>query len=154
MVCCITCNVFHMRKFSRFFYCLAWSETVEFNRLPCPKNEMYDDVVSANRFQYQLTMFGIRVLIWLSRFFHAHLAYVIDTDKSSQHSSEFLIVCLIWYARIQSCAMFKQQDIRWCSFRWSIPLTFDYVWNVYIDTAISTPYYSYCVWNSYIKNHH
>ena len=42
---------------------------------------MYDDAAFANRFHYQLTMFGIRVLIWLSGFFHAHIAYVIDTDK-------------------------------------------------------------------------
>ena len=42
---------------------------------------MYDDAVFNIRFRYQLTMFGIRVLIWLSRFFHAHIAYVIDTDE-------------------------------------------------------------------------
>ena len=80
MVRCITCNVLHMRQFCRFLYCLAWFDTVEFNRLPCPKNEMYDDAVFANRFHYQLTMFGIRVLIWLSRLLHAHIAYEIDTD--------------------------------------------------------------------------
>ena len=81
MVCCITCNVLHMRQFSRFLYCLAWFDTVEFNRLPCPNNKMYDDAVFASRFHYQLIMFEIRELIWLSRFFHAHIAYVIDTDK-------------------------------------------------------------------------
>ena len=42
---------------------------------------MYDDAVFAIRFRYQLTMFGIRVLIWLSRLFHAHIAYVINTDE-------------------------------------------------------------------------
>ena len=42
---------------------------------------MYDDAVFANRFHYQLAMFEIGLLIWLSRFFHAHIAYVIDTDK-------------------------------------------------------------------------
>ena len=81
MVRCITCNVFHMRKFCRFFYCLAWSETVEFNRLPCPNNEMYDDAVFAIRFRYQLAIFGMRVLIWLSRLLHAHIAFEIDTVK-------------------------------------------------------------------------
>ena len=81
MVRCITCNGLHMRQFYKFLYCLAWYDTVEFNRLPCPKNEMYDDAVFANRLHYQLTMFQIRVLIWLSRFFHSHIAYVIDTDK-------------------------------------------------------------------------
>ena len=69
MVGSITCNVLHMRQFCRFLYCLAWFDTVEFNRLPCPRNEMYDDEVFAIRFHYQLTMFGIRVLIWLSWFF-------------------------------------------------------------------------------------
>ena len=81
MVRCIKCNVFHMRKFSRVFYCLAWSETVEFNRLTCPNNEMYGDAVFAIRFRYQLAIFGMRVLIWLSRLLHAHIAYEIDTDK-------------------------------------------------------------------------
>ena len=59
MVRCITCNVLHMRQFCRFLYRLAWFDTVELKRLPCPKNEMYDDAVFANRFHYQLTMFGI-----------------------------------------------------------------------------------------------
>ena len=81
MVRCITCNVFHMRKFCRFFYCLAWSETVEFNRLPWSNNEMYGDAVFAIRFRYQLAIFGMRVFIWLSRFFHAHIAYITDGTK-------------------------------------------------------------------------
>ena len=81
MVRCITCNVFHMRKFCRFFYCLAWSETVEFNRLPCPNNEMYGDAVFAVRFRYQFAIFGMPVLIWLSRLLHAHITYEIDTVK-------------------------------------------------------------------------
>ena len=42
---------------------------------------MYDDAVFANRFHYQLTMFAIRVLIWQYRFFHGHIAYVIDIAK-------------------------------------------------------------------------
>ena len=80
MVRCITCNVLHMRKFGRFVFCLAWSQTFEFNRLPCPNNEIYGDAVFAIRFQYQLAMLGMRVLIWLSRLLHAHIAYEIDTD--------------------------------------------------------------------------
>ena len=81
MVRCITCNVLYMRQFCRFLYCLEWFDTGEFNRLPCPKNEMYDDAVFANRFRCQLPMFWIPVLIWQSRFLHAHIAYEIDTDK-------------------------------------------------------------------------
>ena len=42
---------------------------------------MYDDAIFASRFHYQLTMFEIGVLIWLSRLLHAHIAYEIDTDK-------------------------------------------------------------------------
>ena len=42
---------------------------------------MYDDAVFAIRYRYQLTIFRVRVLIWLSRFFNAHIAYVIDTDE-------------------------------------------------------------------------
>ena len=73
--------VLHMRLFCRFLYCLPFFDTVEFNRLPCPKNEMYDDTGFAIRFRNQLTMFGIRVLIWISRLLHAHIAYEIDTAK-------------------------------------------------------------------------
>ena len=151
MVRCITCNVLHMRQFCTYLYCLAWFHTVEFNRLPCPKNEIYDDAVFANRFHYQLALFGIRVLIWLSWLLHAHIAYTVPI--SSQHSAEFPIVCIIWYDWIQSSAMFNQQDVRWYGFQWWILISIDYVWSVYIHGAISTPWYSYCIWNSYIKNH-
>ena len=44
-------------------------------------NKMYDDAVMADRFRYQLTMFGVRVLIWLSRLLHAHIAYEINTAE-------------------------------------------------------------------------
>ena len=52
MVRSITCNMFHMGKFCRFFWCLAGSETVEFNRLPCPNKKMYGDEFFAIRFGY------------------------------------------------------------------------------------------------------
>ena len=42
---------------------------------------MYDDVVFADRIRYQLTMFGIAVLIGLSRLCHAHIAYETDGAK-------------------------------------------------------------------------
>ena len=81
MVRCITCNVFHMRQLCRFFYCLAWFDTVE------------------------------------------------------------------------SPAVSKQQYVRWCAFRWEIPLSIYYVWNWCIDRAISTTSCSYCIWNRYHQNH-
>ena len=65
----------------QIFYCLAWFDTVEFNRLPCPNDKMYDDVVFANRFRYQLVIFWNWILIELSRFLHAHIACDIDTSK-------------------------------------------------------------------------
>ena len=54
---------------------------VEFNRLPCQNDKMYDDVVSADRFRYPLAiiLFGNRVLIGLSRLLHPHIAYETDT---------------------------------------------------------------------------
>ena len=42
---------------------------------------MYDDAVSAYRFRYQLTMFGIPVLIGLSRLHHAYIAHETHTVK-------------------------------------------------------------------------
>ena len=74
--------------------------------------------------------------------------------KSSQHAAEFPIVSMILYGWIQSSAMFKQQHVRWYGFQWSILISIDYVWSVYIHAAISTPWYSFCIWNSNIKNHH
>ena len=42
---------------------------------------MYGDAVFDIRFRYQLAIVEIRVLIWLSRLLHAHIAYEIDPDK-------------------------------------------------------------------------
>ena len=81
MVRCITSNVFHMLHFCRFFYCLGWFDTIEFNRMPCPNNKMHDDAVFADWFHYQLTKFRFQILIVLSQFFHAHIAYNIDCAK-------------------------------------------------------------------------
>ena len=81
MVRCSTCNVFHMRQSCRFFYCLAWVDTVDFNRLPCSNDKQYDDVVFLDLFRYQLAMFGNRLFIGLSRFLHAHIAYKLITAE-------------------------------------------------------------------------
>ena len=137
------------------FLLFAWFDELEFNRLPCSNNKIYDDAAFADRFRCQLAMFGIRVLIWLSWLLHVHTAYIWQmVPKSSQHSAEFPIVCMILYGWIQSSAMFKQQHVRWYDFQWSILISIDYVWSVYIHGAILSPWYSYCIWISYIKNHH
>ena len=65
----------------------------------------------------------------------------------------FLLFGMILYCRIQLPVVYKQRDVRRCSFRWSIPPSFDYVWNSSIDMAMSTPSCSYCVWNRYFQNH-
>ena len=73
--------------------------------------------------------------------------------KSAQHSAEFPIVCMIIYGWIQSTAESKRQDVRWCSFRWSIPLSIDYVWESSMESVISIPSCSYSIWNRYCQNH-
>ena len=70
-----------------------------------------------------------------------------------QNSNDFSIVCMIWYGCVQSPPVSKRQYVRWCSFRWSILLSFDYVYNWFIGMAISTPSCSYCIWNIYCQNH-
>ena len=107
MVRCITCNVVHMRKFCWFLYYLAWFDTVDLNRLPCPNNEMYSDAVFAIRFRYQLAIFGMRVLMWLSRLLHAHIAYEIDTHKIT--AAFFRIsYCLLDLIRLNSIVCLDQ----------------------------------------------
>ena len=140
-----------MRKCCRFFYCLARSETFEFNRLPCPNNEMYGDAVFAIRLRYQLAIFGIRVLIWLSWLLHARIAYITDGAKIIAAFCR-ISYCLDDLIRLNSIVGYVQiTNVRWYGFQWSILISIDYVWRVYIHGAISTPQYSYCVWNSYIK---
>ena len=65
----------------------------------------------------------------------------------------FILFSMIWYCRIQSTAVSKERDVRWCAFRCSMPLALDYVRNSCIDMDISTPSCSYCIWNGYCQNH-
>ena len=80
------------------------------------------------------------------------ILHMKQTLPKPSHSAEFPVVCMIWYGWIQSYAMIKQQDVRWCGFRWSIPISIDNIWSWYIDRAISTPCYTYCLLNSYITH--
>ena len=72
---------------------------------------------------------------------------------SSPHSGGCPFVCMISHGWIQSPAVSKRQDSRWCRFRWSIPLSIDYVWESAIDRVIFTPLCSYCIWGRYCQNH-
>ena len=65
------------------FLSFAWFDTLDFNRLPCSNNKMYDDAVFADRFRYQLTLLGDSVLIGPSRLLRAHIAYEIDNAKNT-----------------------------------------------------------------------
>ena len=133
-----------------FFYCLSWFDTVEFNCLPSPSND-----VRWCGFCYSIPL-SIDY-VWnlsidrLYRLLHAHIAYEIDTAEIIAAFCR-ISYCLRYLIRLNSIVcMIKQQDIRWFGFCWSIPIS---IWSVYIDRAISTPWYSDCKWNSYIKNHH
>ena len=152
MVRCSTCNVFHMRQFCRFFYCLAWSDTVEFNCRPCLNDKMDDDADFVDQFHYQLTIFGNRVLIGLSRILRGHIANELYTAKII---AEFCRIFYCLYDLIRFNSIVCHVQTTRCTmiyiFRWSIQMPIDYVWCLLIDRAISTLRYSYCIWNSYIK---
>ena len=94
---------------------------------------MYDDVVFACRFLYQLTKFGIRVLIGLSRLLHAPIAYEIYNAKNINR-----LPCP--NDKIYDDAVFADRS------RYQLAM-------FGIDRAISIPSCSYCIWNRYIQNH-
>ena len=132
MVRCITSNVFHMRHFCRFFYCLSWFNTIEFNRMPCPNNKMHDDAVFADRFRYLLTMFETPVLIWLSRLLHAHIVYEIDTAKIIEA-----------FIRISYCL---DDLIRWNSFVCHVQRArCTIMWFLVIDSDINWLMFKACI---------
>ena len=151
MVRFIARYVFHMRQFYRFlFYCLGWFDTVEFNRLLCPYNEMHDDAVFADRFRYQLTMFEISILIWLSRLLHAHIAYDIDT---SNIIAAFCRICYCsrYFIRLNSIVCHVQTTR--CTMMWFSMIDSDINWLClkcaywFLDTHIGC---EIAIW----KNHH
>ena len=60
---------------------------------------------------------------------------------------------MILYGLIQSPVVSKRLNVWWCSFRRSIPLFIDYVWESSIDRAIKSASFSYCKLNRYCQNH-
>ena len=109
----------------QIFYCLALFDTVEFNCLPCANNEMYDDAVFADRLRFKFTMFGIRILIGLSRLVHAHIAYEIDPAKIFAAFSRFSywlhdlirLNSIVCHFQTMRCSMMQfaliDSDINW-----------------------------------------
>ena len=124
MVHCITCNVFRMRQFCRFFYCLTWFDTVEFKYLPDLNNEMYDDAVLL--FDSAVNWLCLNSSIdRLSRLLHAHIAYEIDTAKIIAAFSRisYCLHDLIWLNSIV-CHV----QITRCTMMWFSMIDFDINW--------------------------
>ena len=107
------------------FLLFAWFDSLEFNRLPCSNNKIHDDADFADRFRYQLAMFGILVSIWLSWLLHDHIAYITDGAKIIAAFCR-ISYCLHDFIRLNSivgdvqttrCAMIRfsmiDSDINW-----------------------------------------
>ena len=143
-----------MRQFCRIFYCLAWFDTVECNRLPCPKSKIYDDAVFAGRFRCQLNMFGFSVLIGLSRLIHTHIACEIDTAKNYRSNLPNFL-SFAWFHTLEFNRLpwsnTKMYDDAVFADRFRYQLTMSGI--RCIDRAISTPSCSYSIWNRYSQNH-
>ena len=134
------------------FLLFAWFDTLQFNRLPCSNNTIYDDADFADRFRYQLAMFGIRILLWLSWLLHAHIAYLIDGAKIIAAFCR-IFYCLHDLIRLNSIVDYVRT--KRCTIIWFSMIDSDINWlclKCVYSRAISTPWYSYCIWNSYIKN--
>ena len=79
---------------------------------------MDDDAVVADRFRYQLTMFRIRVLLWLSRLLNDRIAFEIDSAKII--AAFFTIsYCLHDFKRLNSIAC-NDQTTRCTIMRFSL----------------------------------
>ena len=59
---------------------MIWYCRIQLNAVS-KQQDVHDNAVFADRFRYQSTMFGIRILIGQSRLLHAHIAYEIDSAK-------------------------------------------------------------------------
>ena len=128
----------HRSIFTNFLL-FAWFDTLELNRLPCSCNKIYDDADFADRFRYQLTMLWIRVLIWRSRFYHAHIAYVIDTEK-----------IIAAFCRISYCLL---DSIRWNSIVCHVQTTRYTMMRIsLIDSAINYLCYEFVYWYGYLDS--
>ena len=73
---------------------------------------MFDNVVFADRFRYQLIMLGNGIWIGLSRLLHAHIAYETDTAKTIAAVHRISSFCMIICGCIQSTAESKGQDVQ------------------------------------------
>ena len=123
---CIT-NIYwqNHRRILPNFLLFAWFDTLEFNHLPCSNNKIHDDADFADRFRYQLAMFGIRVFIWLSWFLHAHIAYITDDAKIIAASCP-ISYCLHDLIRLNSIVGYVQTTR--CTMIWFSVIDSDINW--------------------------
>ena len=110
------------------FLLLEWFDTLEFNRLPCSNNKMNDDAGFACRFRNHLTIFGIRLLVGLSRLLHAHIAYEIDGAKITAAFCR-IFYCLHDFMRLNSIACHVQRTR--CTMMWYLVIDSDINWLMY-----------------------
>ena len=141
-----------------YFLLFVWFGTVEFNRLPCSKHKMYDEVVYAGIWKICCCKL---ILAWIYRCcieFHKALVLYgslkyVQCVPYAAVLPIFLLLSMIWYCRIQSPAASKRPEVRWCSFHCWILLSIHYLWESSIYRVVSTPSCSYCIWNRYCQNH-
>ena len=93
----------------RISKCLAWFGTVEFNRLPCPNDKIYDDEVFADRFRYKLTMFDSRVLVRHSPLIYAQIAYQIAAIKITAEICR-ISYCIAWFDAVELNRLLSPND--------------------------------------------
>ena len=75
------------------FLLFAGFDTHVFIRLPCSNKKMYEDAVFADRFRYQLVIFGIHLLIGQSRLLDIRIAY--ETDGAKMIAAFWRISCCL-----------------------------------------------------------
>ena len=125
----------------------------KFNHLQCPTDKINVDEIFADRFRFQLTTFEMYVLMWISQLSCSDCKLNNYFQNYSRNLLNFTLLSMIWSGWMQWSAEPKRQVVPWRSFRWSVPLSIDYVWNWNFAKAIWTPACSYCAWNSCIQNH-
>ena len=148
MIRCSTCNVIHMRQYCSFFLLFVWLDTVEINRLQCPNDKMYDDVVFVVQFRYQLLCleFCHRWGYLDSFMLILHMKQILKKVRSIQPNFLFFA----WFVTAEfnrlPCSNNKMYDdmdfADW--FRYQLTM---------FEVCILIPWYSYCMWNSNMTNH-
>ena len=135
-----------MRQFCRYFYRLAWLETLEFNRVPCTHVKMYDDVVFADRFGYPLTVWE-----WsIDRIISVPPCSYWIWNRYCQNHSRILpnFLFFVWFDTVEFNRVPCPNDKMYDGVVFADWLRI-YVLDSCIDRIISTPSCSYFMWYIY-----